>query len=112
MSDNKWMVGFRRRSAVGVAALPPGWPSSRPSVRADVAANSTYCGCGCGCIESSLISLMAARLKHLERHDVLRRTTLPGYTDRAAWSVVAMRLTAPGEAARFDTLTAPGLRLT
>ncbi|MER7789850.1 hypothetical protein [Streptomyces sp. NPDC097640] len=55
---------------------------------------------------------MAARLKHLERHDVLRRTTLPGYTDRAAWSVVAMRLTAPGEAARFDTLTAPGLRLT
>ena len=86
-------------------------------------------------------SLLAARLKHLEQHDVLRRTTLPGqgrvaayeltdrgealipvlaglaewgaglgdpppgYTDRAAWSVVAMRLTAPGEAARFDTLT-------
>ncbi|MEU4233649.1 SCP2 sterol-binding domain-containing protein [Nonomuraea sp. NPDC026600] len=29
----------------------------------------------------------------------------PGYTDRAAWSVVAMRLTAPGEAVRFDALT-------
>lgn len=86
-------------------------------------------------------SLLAARLKHLEQHDVLRRTTLPGpgrvaayeltgrgealmpvlaglaewgaglgdpppsYTDRAAWSMVAMRLTATGEAARFDTLT-------
>ncbi|MFD3456606.1 winged helix-turn-helix transcriptional regulator [Streptomyces sp. NPDC058691] len=29
----------------------------------------------------------------------------PGYADRAAWSLVAMRLTAPGEAAGFDTLT-------
>ncbi|MFJ4848658.1 MULTISPECIES: winged helix-turn-helix transcriptional regulator [unclassified Streptomyces] len=29
----------------------------------------------------------------------------PGYTDRAAWSLVAMRLTAPGEAAGFTTLT-------
>ncbi|WP_328513024.1 hypothetical protein OHB25_01640 [Streptomyces mirabilis] len=29
----------------------------------------------------------------------------PSYTDRTAWSVVAMRPTAPGEAARFDTLT-------
>ncbi|MGW3746043.1 winged helix-turn-helix transcriptional regulator [Streptomyces sp. NPDC005146] len=29
----------------------------------------------------------------------------PGYTDRAAWSVLAMRLTAPEEAADFDTVT-------
>lgn len=29
----------------------------------------------------------------------------PGYVDRAAWSLVAMRLTAPGEAAGFTTLT-------
>jgi DNA-binding HxlR family transcriptional regulator len=29
----------------------------------------------------------------------------PEYVDRAAWSVVAMRLTAPGEAAGFNTLT-------
>ncbi|MET8291470.1 helix-turn-helix domain-containing protein [Streptomyces sp. NPDC005132] len=87
-------------------------------------------------------SLLAARLKHLEHHDVLRRTTLPGpgravayeltdrgealmpalaglaewgtglgdpppsYTDRAACTMVAMRLIAPAEeAARFDTLT-------
>ncbi|MFD4787192.1 winged helix-turn-helix transcriptional regulator [Streptomyces sp. NPDC058459] len=86
-------------------------------------------------------SLLATRLKHLEQHDVLRRTTLaspsrvaayeltdrgealmpvlaglagwgagledppPSYTDRAAWSVVAMRLTATGEAAHFDALT-------
>ncbi|MFD8424897.1 winged helix-turn-helix transcriptional regulator [Streptomyces sp. NPDC059466] len=86
-------------------------------------------------------SLLAARLKHLEQHDVLRRTTLPGpghaaayeltdrgealmptlaglvewgtgladpppgYTDRVAWTTVAMRLTARAEAARFDTLT-------
>ncbi|WUD77479.1 helix-turn-helix transcriptional regulator [Streptomyces sp. NBC_00510] len=86
-------------------------------------------------------SLLAARLKHLADHDVVRRTTLPGpgraaayelgargaalmpllgslaewgggledpppgYADRAAWSVVAMRLTAPGEAAGFATLT-------
>ncbi|MFJ8007292.1 winged helix-turn-helix transcriptional regulator [Streptomyces fagopyri] len=86
-------------------------------------------------------SLLAARLKHLEQYDVVRRTVLPGpgraaayelgdrgtaltpllaslvewgegigppppeYTDRAAWSVLAMRLTAPGEAADFDTVT-------
>lgn len=86
-------------------------------------------------------SLLAARLKHLAEHDVVRRTTLPGpghtaayelgargealmpllaslaswggglappppgYTDRAAWSLVAMRLTARGEAAGFTTLT-------
>ncbi|MEU3985805.1 helix-turn-helix domain-containing protein [Streptomyces sp. NPDC026672] len=89
-------------------------------------------------------SLLAARLKHLEKHRVVRRTMLTGagrtgvagayeladrgqallpvltglaewgagleappptYTDRVAWRLVAMRLTAPDEAVRFDTLT-------
>lgn len=86
-------------------------------------------------------NLLAARLKHLEEHGVLRRTTLaaPGhaaayelaergealmpvlaglaswgaglgdppaeFTDRVAWSVVAMRLNAPGRAVEFTTLT-------
>lgn len=86
-------------------------------------------------------SLLAARLKHLEAYEVVRRTTLPGpgrvaayelaergrmlmpvlaglatwgaglgdppagYAGRAAWSVVAMRLTAPERAAGFTTLT-------
>jgi DNA-binding HxlR family transcriptional regulator len=86
-------------------------------------------------------SLLAARLKHLGKYDVVRRRALPGpgraaayelgdrgtalmpllaslaewgggleppppgYTDRAAWSVLAMRLTAPGKAVGFGTLT-------
>jgi DNA-binding HxlR family transcriptional regulator len=86
-------------------------------------------------------SLLASRLKQLERYEVVRRTTLPGpgrtaayelaergraltpalaelarwgadlgqapagHADRAAWAAVAMRLTAPGEAAGFTTLT-------
>ena len=86
-------------------------------------------------------SLLAARLKHLEKFDVVRHVTLPGpgrvaayeltergrslmpvlaglatwgaglgdppseYVGRAAWSVVAMRLTAPERAAEFRTLT-------
>ncbi|HET6503205.1 MAG TPA: helix-turn-helix domain-containing protein [Amycolatopsis sp.] len=86
-------------------------------------------------------SLLATRLKHLEKHDVLRRTTTPGpgrvaayeltergeqllpvlaglaqwgaglddpppgYTNHAAWPMVAMRLTAPEQAADFNTLT-------
>ncbi|MFJ8488824.1 winged helix-turn-helix transcriptional regulator [Streptomyces sp. NPDC094038] len=84
-------------------------------------------------------SLLAARLKHLERHGVLRRVALPGpgraavyelsgqdempilaalaewgarlgptpvgHRVRAAWGVVAMRLTALEQAADYDTLT-------
>lgn len=86
-------------------------------------------------------SLLAARLKHLEKYDVVRHTTLPGpgqaaayaltergealmpvltgltvwgaglgdpppgSVERAAWAVVAMKLTAPGRAAEFRTLT-------
>ncbi|MGW3160058.1 winged helix-turn-helix transcriptional regulator [Streptomyces sp. NPDC001089] len=86
-------------------------------------------------------SLLAARLKHLERYDVVRRTVLPGpgrvagyelgdrgtaltpllaslvewggglappppgSFDRAVWTMLAMRLTAPGEAVDFDTVT-------
>ncbi|QXE33794.1 winged helix-turn-helix transcriptional regulator [Streptomyces sp. GMY02] len=85
--------------------------------------------------------LLAARLKHLEQYDVVRRTRPAGagrwgayelgdrgqalvpvlrsfvdwgagledpppeYTDRTAWSVTAMRLTAPAEAVSFDALT-------
>lgn len=86
-------------------------------------------------------SLLAARLKHLEQYDVLRRTTLPGpgraaayelsgrgqgllpvlaslaewgaglgaapadYSVRAAWGMLAMRVTAAEDAAGYDTLT-------
>ncbi|GHH66506.1 DNA-binding HxlR family transcriptional regulator [Streptomyces umbrinus] len=86
-------------------------------------------------------NLLAARLKHLERYNVLHRTPLPGpgraaayaltdrgealmpvlaslaewgaglqappshYTSRTAWGVVAMRITAPEQAADFDTIT-------
>lgn len=85
--------------------------------------------------------LLAARLKHLEQYDVVRRTRPAGagrvgayelgnrgqalipvlrsfvdwgagledpppeYTDRTAWSVTAMRLTAPEEAVGFAALT-------
>ncbi|WP_052744330.1 winged helix-turn-helix transcriptional regulator [Streptomyces odonnellii] len=86
-------------------------------------------------------SLLAARLKHLERYDVVRRTRPTGagragayeladrghalvpvlrsfvdwgagledpppeYADHTAWSVTAMRLTAPDEAVDFAALT-------
>ncbi|MGI5414082.1 winged helix-turn-helix transcriptional regulator [Streptomyces chartreusis] len=86
-------------------------------------------------------NLLAARLKHLERHNVLYRKPLPGpgraaayaltdrgealipvlaslaewgagleeppvdYSSRAAWGVVAMRITASEQAADFDTVT-------
>ncbi|SEE35304.1 helix-turn-helix domain-containing protein [Streptomyces sp. KS_5] len=86
-------------------------------------------------------SLLASRLKHLEAHGVVRRTTptgagriagyelaergivlmpvlaslaewgadveetSPEYADRTSWRLVAMRLTAPQDAAQFNALT-------
>lgn len=86
-------------------------------------------------------SLLAARLKHLEQYEVVRRTGRAGagragayelgdrgqalvpllgalvdwgaglgnpppeYTDRTAWRLVAVHLTAPDEAVRFPVLT-------
>ncbi|MEU0804244.1 hypothetical protein [Streptomyces sp. NPDC005970] len=90
MNDNKWMVGFRRRSAVGVIVehfyLADGEADSaearRTAARMAVALGPRRYGGLLSARPGMGASPLATRLKHLERHDVPRRTTPPGYTDR------------------------------